>query len=192
MNVFHFDWDNIAQQSWLIKASVILFVCTFMVLLGYALDLKKQNERLTLAEKEYLFLQETQTKKQNIVAALSTIQQQKDELTTQQNALLQYLTTEDDIPALVNTLNDVSIQNNVRLTLIELQVKKQKSFYQELPIHMEVTGDYSHLVALIKRMIEWPQMMTVHDVAIKKQGSVQANQPLVMTLTAKAYLLKRI
>ena len=72
------------------------------------------------------------------------------------------------------------------MTSISLQPEKISEFYVELPIRIDVSGDYHDFASFVSGVASLPRIVTLHDYSIDQSDSDR----LAMVIEAKTYRYK--
>jgi len=93
-------------------------------------------------------------------------------------------------------LEDISERGSaagLRLERIKLEEEVSQEFYVELPIDIEVVGNYHQFGRFVSGVSGLPRIVTLHEYKITKPDSGRSsarNGPLSMTIKAKTYRYK--
>jgi type IV pilus assembly protein PilO len=154
--------------------------------MGYFLkvqDIRQQIQRA--AEKEVQLLQQYQSKA-FLAANLDAYRQQMLELDETFGALLEQLPKDTEVPGLLEDITEVAYGSGLSMKSISLQPEKVSEFYVELPIRIDVIGDYHDFGSFVSGVASLPRIVTLHDYTIKPSDGSQLN----MVIEAKTYRYK--
>jgi type IV pilus assembly protein PilO len=180
------DIQQIGVWPTALKTILIALILIVILGLGYFLkvqDIRDQTQRA--AEKEAQLLQQYQSKA-FLAANLDAYRQQMIELDETFGALLEQLPKDTEVPGLLEDITEVAYGSGLSMKSISLQPEKVSEFYVELPIRIDVTGDYHDFGSFVSGVAALPRIVTLHDYAIKKSEGSQLN----MVIEAKTYRYK--
>lgn len=169
-----------------VKMILLVSVVIVVLLSGYFLkvkDLRQQHQ--TEFRKETTLLQQYETKSFQ-AANLDAYRQQMIELDKTFGALLKQLPKDTEVPGLLEDITEVAYGSGLSMKSISLQPEKVSEFYIELPIKIDVTGDYHDFGSFVSGVAALPRIVTLHDYSIKNIDGGLLN----MVVEAKTYRYK--
>ena len=173
-------WPAPVKQLLLVIIAVLILVC------GYLVKIKDLNQRFqTAVEKEASLLQQYQTKSFQ-AANLEAYRQQMIQLDKTFGTLLQQLPKDTEVPGLLEDITEAAYGSGLTMQAISLQPEKVSEFYVELPIKINVIGDYHDFGSFVSAVAALPRIVTLHDYSIS-----QADAGLLdLVIEAKTYRYK--
>lgn len=178
------DWQNTGSWPLLGKVVFCCFILVGIAALGYFALVKDEETRL-----ERLIATESSLKKDFEgkafrVANLVEYREQMVEMKTRFGSLLKQLPKDTEVPGLIDDISTAALNAGLELKSIDPQNMVNTEFYKELPIKIEVAGDYHEMGAFVSGVASLPRIVTLHDFDIKTgaQGGV-----LTMNILAKTY-----
>jgi|TARA_B110000967_G_scaffold57915_1_gene59353 type IV pilus assembly protein PilO len=169
-----------------VKMILLVSVVIVVLLSGYFFkvkDLRQQHQ--TEFRKETTLLQQYETKSFQ-AANLDAYRQQMIELDKTFGALLKQLPKDTEVPGLLEHITEVAYGSGLSMKSISLQPEKVSEFYIELPIKIDVTGDYHDFGSFVSGVAALPRIVTLHDYSIKNIDGGLLN----MVVEAKTYRYK--
>ena len=169
-----------------VKMILLVSVVIVVLLSGYFFkvkDLRQQHQ--TEFRKETTLLQQYETKSFQ-AANLDAYRQQMIELDKTFGALLKQLPKDTEVPGLLEDITEVAYGSGLSMKSISLQPEKVSEFYIELPIKIDVTGDYHDFGSVVSGVAALPRIVTLHDYSIKNIDGGLLN----MVVEAKTYRYK--
>ena len=169
-----------------VKMILLVPVVIVVLLSGYFFkvkDLRQQHQ--TEFRKETTLLQQYETKSFQ-AANLDAYRQQMIELDKTFGALLKQLPKDTEVPGLLEDITEVAYGSGLSMKSISLQPEKVSEFYIELPIKIDVTGDYHDFGSFVSGVAALPRIVTLHDYSIKNIDGGLLN----MVVEAKTYRYK--
>jgi type IV pilus assembly protein PilO len=179
------DWNNMG--SWPLAGRVFFAVLVFFgVLIGlYFLDVQSSIERYdSVVAQEESIKKDFETKAFR-VANLDAYKKQLAEIEESFGSLLRQLPRDTEVPGLLEDITASAVGANLDIRSIKLDNEKETQFYTELPINIDVVGEYHDFGAFVSAVAGLGRIVTLHDFSVApltKQGS-----KLNLKITAKTY-----
>ena len=180
------DVQQIGVWPTALKTLLIALILIAILIVGYFFkvqDIRQQTQRA--AEQETQLLQQYQSKA-FLAANLEAYRQQMIELDETFGALLEQLPKDTEVPGLLEDITEVAYGSGLSMKSISLEPEKVSEFYVELPIRIDVTGDYHDFGSFVSGVASLPRIVTLHDYSIKESDASQLN----MVIEAKTYRYK--
>ncbi len=180
------DVQQIGVWPTALKTLLVTLILIAILVLGYFLkvqDIRQQTQRA--AQQETQLFQQYQSKA-FLAANLDAYRQQMVELDKTFGALLKQLPKDTEVPGLLEDITEVAYGSGLSMKSISLEPEKVSEFYVELPIRIDVTGDYHDFGSFVSGVASLPRIVTLHDYSIKESDASQLN----MVIEAKTYRYK--
>jgi|TARA_B110000879_G_scaffold154277_1_gene199507 type IV pilus assembly protein PilO len=180
------DVQQIGVWPTALKTLLVALITIAIMSLGYFLkvqDIRQQTQRA--ADQEVQLLQQYQNKA-FLAANLDAYRQQMIELDETFGALLEQLPKDTEVPGLLEDITEVAYGSGLGMKSISLEPEKVSEFYVELPIRIDVTGDYHDFGSFVSGVASLPRIVTLHDYSIKESDTLLLN----MVIEAKTYRYK--
>jgi len=180
------DVQQIGVWPTALKTLLVILILVAILTLGYFLkvqDIRQQTQRA--AQQETQLLQQYQSKA-FLAANLDAYRQQMIELDKTFGALLKQLPKDTEVPGLLEDITEVAYGSGLSMKSISLEPEKVSEFYVELPIRIDVIGDYHDFGSFVSGVASLPRIVTLHDYSIKESDASQLN----MVIEAKTYRYK--
>ncbi|MFL1403968.1 type 4a pilus biogenesis protein PilO [Marinobacter sp. M1N3S26] len=168
-----------------IKFIVVLIIVGLIVGGGYWFFIKDQYAQLEKVERKEAELRQEYERKAYQVANLEVFKQQMAEMEETFGALVRQLPSDTEVPGLLEDITNTALGSGLSLQEIQLQSEKQRDFYIELPINIQVSGSYHELASFVSSIAGLPRIVTLHDFTISPRGG-NADQ-LDMQVVARTY-----
>jgi len=184
------DLDINAIGSWPlpIKAGVIVVACILALVLGYFLDVKDQQQSLSMAEAQELQLKQDFENKWKKAANLDAYKMQMKEMEQSFGTMLRQLPSKTEIDDLLVDISQTGLASGIDFQLFKPSKEIQKDFYAEFPIEMEMTGDYHRFGRFVSGIAALPRIVTLHNISIEKDdGAANDKKNMSMKVIAKTY-----
>lgn len=179
------DWENMG--SWPIAGKAIFCTVISLAILigGYFMMLEPMQKKLTREIKQERQLKKDFENKAFQVANLEDYKAQMIEMEQSFESILKQLPRDTEVPGLIDDISLAALNNGLDLKVISPQKQVSTEFYNELPIQIEVEGDYHELGAYVSSVASLPRIVTLHDFSISKKGN--DNDALSLKILAKTY-----
>ncbi|EJN6828634.1 fimbrial protein [Vibrio cidicii] len=158
------DIDEIAEWPLLPQSLVVLLLMMIIQGFGYWFYLQPEQEALQRAVEEEQNLKVALRIKANKAAALPQLQSQLDELSNRYDYLLQQLPAQKELATLLASVNELGLENDLTFTRIDWGEKLSKDFLYQLPLNIELTGDYNDIGQFSQAIAELPRIINFSDV----------------------------
>lgn len=179
------DPDNIGNWPILVR-SLIIFVCCVVVLGGvYYFDTQHQLDELEKHKQEEKQLKATFEKKQAKAVNLEAYKAQMKEMRESFGTMLRQLPSKTEVADLLVDITQTGLASGLEFDLFKPQPEIPKEFYAELPINIDVKGNFHELGQFVSGIAALPRIVTIHNINIK--GNKSASGVLSMTAIAKTY-----
>lgn len=176
------DFDQIAAWPFEVKTVVALFVAIIALIGGYYTLVKDKLPLLEKVQLQEVDLKASYQGKYNIAVNLPAYQEQLKRLEKDFSSMLKSLPTSNETPGLLDDITFVGTSAGLTFKLLNWQKEVPKEFYTELPIQIEVTGNYHAFGKFVSDIAALPRIVTVHDFEVSQEVS-----NLKLTLAAKTY-----
>ena len=170
---------------WPKSVRYILIVCLLLLILvlGYFLQVKDIDEQYLQAKIMEIELLEEYLSKTIDAANLDIYEQQVLELDRTFGALLNRLPKNAEVPGLLEDISAVAFASGLNINAISLQPEKALDVYIELPISIDVIGDYHGFGDFVSGVAALSRIVTLHDYSIKQAEDGRLN----LVITARTY-----
>jgi len=179
------DWENMG--SWPLVGKAIFAAIIFIGILvgGYFFMVQPTIEKLDRAVREESQLKKDYENKAFQVANLEEYKAQMADMEQSFESILKQLPRDTEVPGLIDDISLAALNNGLELKVISPKEQVATQFYNELPIDVEVEGDYHELGAFVSSVASLPRIVTLHDFSIDKSSS--DDDRLKLTILAKTY-----
>ena len=183
------DFNNAGE--WPVAAKAVSCLVLLALVLGGVYYFVIQDMEATYASKqqEEVELRQEYASKAAQVANLEEYKAQMVEMQQTFGALLKQLPSETEVPGLLEDISAVGAAAGLQLDSIQLNPEISREFYVELPITIDLTGEYHDIAAFVSGVAGLPRIVTLHDFTItQKPGKEPAEADrLSMRILAKTY-----
>jgi type IV pilus assembly protein PilO len=186
MDLNELDLTNVARWPAAARAVVILFLMGGVVFLGYWFHVKDQLVDLASVEEKEVGLKVIFETKAKQAVNLEAYEKQLEEMRESFGAMLRQLPNKTEVADLLVDVSQTGLASGLEFRLFQPRAEIPREFYAELPISIQVIGNYHEFGEFISGVAALPRIVTAHDVSIVKSGTGE-NGLLNMVLTAKTY-----
>lgn len=179
------DWENMG--SWPLVGKVIFCSIISVAILvgGYFVLFEPMSQKLSNEIRQEATLKKDFEGKAFQVANLEEYKTQMIEMENSFESILKQLPRDTEVPGLIDDISLAALNNGLDLKVISPEAQVTTEFYNELPIQIEVEGDYHELGAYVSSVASLPRIVTLHDFSISTIG--KNSDLLSLKILAKTY-----
>lgn len=178
------DPENFGSWPMPVKLACAVLVLVVVLVLGYMLSITDLNSRLVQLQQKETGLMKQYEDKAYKAKNLDQYRAQLADMNEQFGALLQQLPKDTEVPGLLEDITHTGEGSGLEINKIALGKESTKQFYAELPINIQVTGDFHGFGNFVSGVAALPRIVTLHDFSI---GSGKNSKLLTMSITAETY-----
>lgn len=184
------DLDLENMGSWPAAAKVVFAVLLAIVVsaLSYFLLVDSKIDELADAQSKEVQLRQIYRTKYASAVNLDLYKQQMVEMEQTFSFLLKQLPTTHETPGLLDDITYVGTTSGLTFIRINWEPEIEKEFYTELPIKIEVLGDYHQFGNFVSEVAKLPRIVSLHDFSIK----AEQGERLRFNVVAKTYRYKEV
>lgn len=187
------DQDNYGSWPLPVKVTLLLFIVGVVGALAYALPISSKIDEIKAAEAEEQTLLEQYKTKESKARHLGEYKTQIANMELDFKELLNQLPKETRISDLVQGINAVGINSNIRFQDISVEPEVSKDFFIEQPIRIATVGNYHQFGTFLSGLAKLPRIITMHNFEVNNtKPSLDELPELTMILNAKTYRSKDI
>jgi len=183
LDVSNLDVDNIGNWKKTPKIITIALVSLAISLVWYFTDISYQIDNLKMLEKKETELKQLYGLKQAKAANLENYKIQLQDIEKTFGSLLNQLPSKTEVADLLTDFTQAGLSNGLEFTLFKPKDENLKDFYAELPIELEVKGEYHEFGKFMSSVASMPRIVTMHDFTLKKTKK----SGLLLEANAKTY-----
>jgi len=167
-----------------VQLIVMAVVCAGIIYGGWRFHLSDQRATLATEARKETDLRGTFERKQKQAANLDALKLQMQEMQQSFGDMLRQLPNKTEVAGLIVDISQTGLAAGLEFDLFQPQGERQSEFYAELPINIQVRGDYHQLGEFISGVAALPRIVTTHNIKINKGGNTNV---LTMSAIAKTY-----
>jgi type IV pilus assembly protein PilO len=179
------DWENMGSWPVAGKAVFCSIIAVAILVGGYFMMLEPMNIKLSREVKQEAQLKKDFENKAFQVANLAEYKSQMIEMEQSFESILKQLPRDTEVPGLIDDISLAALNNGLDLKMISPKKQVSTEFYNELPIEIEVEGDYHELGAYVSSVASLSRIVTLHDFSISTKGKDSGD--LSLKILAKTY-----
>lgn len=173
-------WPRLLRMSLCSLMFLVTLLCGELFVIS---DLRRQLDIAAENESKLLRLYRAKAIQ---TANLDVYRQQLIDLKSMFMASVKQLPDTADMPNLLEDITNTAISSGLRMQVISLQAEKVSRLAIELPMRIEVTGDYHDFGSFVSGITSLTRVVTLHDYTIEPHN----DSSLRMVIEAKTYRYK--
>ncbi|WP_150046925.1 type IV pilus inner membrane component PilO [Methylomonas rhizoryzae] len=187
MNLSEINWDINAAGTWptpvKIAAGVIVSVLVVAADIYYITN--PQLDELNALEQEEANLKVSFETKQKKAINLPDYLAQLEQIESSLGEMLKQMPTKAEVANLLVDISQTGLAAGLEFKLFQPNAEVRKDFYSELPINIQVIGNYNELGLFVSGLASLPRIVTVHNVNIAPAPNSKTE--LAMSAVIKTY-----
>ncbi|PSV45756.1 type 4a pilus biogenesis protein PilO [Photobacterium indicum] len=184
------DFDEITEWPRGPQSVVALLLSLVVVAVGYWYWLTPLQAELAQLKQTEVELRSRVINRASQVAALPTVKQQIDELNKRYQTVIVQLPVERELASLLSDINDIGVNNGLEFQGIQWADRIEKAQYHELPLNMQLTGNYEQIGQFAASIAHLPRIVTLKNVDLKVTEHGQNKNTLSLKVSASTYRFK--
>ena len=191
-NINELDFNNIGNWPQNAKVVFCVVLALFIVIMGYLLVFRGQQEELAGLERKEVELRADVEKEQGRAVNLEPLKQQLAQMEQVLQQMLRQLPSKTEMPDLIIDVSQTALSSGLNNELFQPGVEVPREFYAEKPIKLRMVGSYHQFGAFVSGVASLPRVviLTMHDINLKpheRGGVISRNGALVLDGTVKTY-----
>ncbi|MBW1787210.1 MAG: type 4a pilus biogenesis protein PilO [Deltaproteobacteria bacterium] len=159
---------------------VLIFAGTVILVAGlfiYFIYMPK-TEEIGRLKGQIAGLQQQIDKAKIAAARLPELEKEEARLEAEFRDALRLLPNQKEIPSLLKGLTKLGVDANLEFRLFSPQSERDKGFYAEIPVSMELSGTYHDVAVFFNKVSNMERIVNIHNVTMKPQ---KANSTTLVT-----------
>lgn len=180
--------DMSDMGSWPIaaKAMVVAILVLMIGVLTFFLLVDDQIKQLEMSEAKEQELRQIYRVKYASAVNLELYKAQMVEMEETFSYLLKQLPATHETPGLLDDITYAGTSTGLTFVKINWLPEIEKDFYTELPIKIDVVGDYHQFGNFVSEVAKLPRIVSLHDFSVTTDN----DERLVFNVVAKTYRYK--
>lgn len=182
------DFNNMGAWPRAGKIALALIVAFSVMLLSYFFLIEAQVTNLETEQQKELQLREGYQRKYVLAINLELYQKQMLEMEKTFSTLLKQLPATHETPGMLDDITFAGTSVGLTFVRINWMPEIEKEFYTELPIQIEVIGDYHQIGNFVSEIAKLPRIVSLHDFLIQSRDDGKQS----FSVIAKTYRYKEL
>ncbi|WP_337842170.1 type 4a pilus biogenesis protein PilO [Rheinheimera sp.] len=167
------SWPKAGRMALAALLALLVVIGSYLFLVDPALSLLQAEQQ---KEQE---LRQSYRSKYNLAVNLPLYQQQMEQMEQMLAGLLQQLPGSRETPGMLDDITFAGTSVGLSFVRIHWMPEIEKEFYTELPIQIEVQGDYHQVGRFVSAVAALPRIVTLHDFQLKTTETAGLNFAVV-------------
>lgn len=176
------DFEQVAIWPKEIKIVVALFCALAVSGICYYAIISSKLPMLESAQNNEIELRQSFEAKYRTAVNLRAYEEQLERIQDDFSSMLKSLPSSNETPGLLDDVTFVGTDAGLSFKLLNWQQEIPKEFYTELPIQIEVEGNYHEFGEFASNVANLPRIVTLHDFEITSQ-----EDSLILRMQARTY-----
>ena len=187
-DIHDIDFENMGSWPKPAKIFMALVVASAVAVLSYVFLVSGKIDELEGAIAEEQQLRKTYRLKYGAAVNLDAYKTQMKDMEDNFSILLKRLPSSHETPGLLDDITYVGTTSGLTFIRINWLPEIENEFYTELPIQIEVIGDYHEFGQFVSKIAALPRIVTLHEFSIEDAKDKQ----LRLNVVAKTYRYKEV
>jgi type IV pilus assembly protein PilO len=180
------DLSNIGAWPPFAKNMLIVVFSLLVAVLSYFVLVDEKITELANAEVREQELRQVYRAKYAAAVNLELYKKQMIEMEETFSYLLKQLPATHETPGLLDDITYAGTSTGLTFVRINWMPEIEKDFYTELPIQIDVVGDYHQFGNFVSEVAKLPRIVSLHDFSV----TTNKDERLVFNVVAKTYRYK--
>jgi type IV pilus assembly protein PilO len=172
---------NLPWYGYIIIAVIIFGLAFFLYFKPQNAELKRIKAERLKVEDEVSQLQEKKKQLDKIEADLAT-------LTEELRELEKIIPLKKEIDVILRRIQQMAFDSRLDIIRFTPRGEINREFYSELPIPIEIRGNYHNLASFFDRLSKFDRLFNVDNFSIKALNNQTEDTTISATFTAKTYM----
>lgn len=169
-------------KRFLLFGGVIVVIVALVV---YFIFLPKIKDYQRLSS-EYSALDKKLAAAKKTALELPKLREEYNKAEIQLKVVMKALPESKEIPSLIESISVSGQESGLEFVLFQPGVEKNKSFYAEIPVSIQISGKYHNVAVFFDKVARLPRIVNIQDIVMKVDPSKKSND-LVTTCSAVTY-----
>ena len=189
-----FDWNDLQDLDTIgfwpapVKAIITVIIFSSCIAGGYFFHIQNLQIELTTVTGEEINLRIEFEQKAFLAANLEEYRAQTLTMEESFTELLRQLPSETEVPGLVDDVTNTGVGSGLEFANLVLPPEEIQEFYIEIPINLDVVGDYHDFGTFVSGVASLDRIVTLHDFTIRARD----DSFLDMSIVARTYRYKDV
>lgn len=190
----NFDWNDLQDVDTIgiwpapVKVLIIMVIIIGCMAGGYFFHIQNLQAELQEVAGEEGALRIEFEQKAFLAANLEEYRAQTVQMEESFTELLRQLPSVTEVPGLVDDVTQTGVGSGLEFSNLVLPAEEIQEFYIEIPINLDVVGDYHDFGTFVSGVASLDRIVTLHDFTI----TARSDSFLDMTIVARTYRYKDV
>ncbi|GHG62134.1 pilus assembly protein PilO [Alishewanella longhuensis] len=180
------DLENMGSWPLMVKFIFAIIIAAIVSVLSYYLLIDSKIDQLNAATQKEVELKQLYQTRYASAVNLEVYREQMKEMEQTFSFLLKQLPTTHETPGLLDDITYVGTTSGLNFIRINWEPEIEKEFYTELPIRIDVIGNYHQFGNFVSEVAKLPRIVSLHDFTIQ----ADKDERLRFNVVAKTYRYK--
>jgi type IV pilus assembly protein PilO len=171
------------QRLLICFGTIILFGGAF-----YGLDFMPKSEEIANAKENVKNLEQKLRMAKARAKNLNKFREENARIKKEFQEALTLLPDKREIPDLLRNISKMGIDSNLEFRLFSPQAENPKDFYMEIPVALEVKGDYRNVVLFFEQIGRMDRIVNILNISMSPEKPLSTH--LITKCTAVTYRFK--
>lgn len=167
-NLSEIDWDFNVAGSWPLTIKIAAIMLASLLVAGagvYYITIDQLNELEQLEQKESELKSSFEVKYMK-ADNLDDYRAQYKQIEVHLSDMIKQMPTEAEVANLLIDISQTGLASGLEFRLFKPSRAIRRDFYSELPIDIQVVGQYEQIAVFISGLASLPRIVTIHNVSI--------------------------
>ena len=180
------DINDIASWPVLAKSILIAFVCALIGGAGYYMLIADSIKQLDQTKQQEIELKSQFEVRASQASSLTAYREQMIQLEEMLKNQLKQLPNKNEVAGLLDDISYIATNNGLKLLRINWEPEIKKEFYTELPMRIDLSGQYNQLGQFSADIAALPRIVLLGSFTVNKEAK-DGSDNLIMSVQAKTY-----
>lgn len=180
------DINDIASWPVLAKSILIAFVCVLIGGAGYYMLISDSIKQLDQTRQQEIELKSQFEVRASQASSLTAYREQMIQLEEMLKNQLKQLPNKNEVAGLLDDISYIATNNGLKLLRINWEPEIKREFYTELPMRIDLSGQYNQLGQFSADIAALPRIVLLGSFIVNKEAKDGADN-LIMSVQAKTY-----
>lgn len=180
--------DKLNKVPVLYKVIGLVAIVTAIMVGFYFLHWQELENQIVKLKSERDRLDRTYKEQKAVADNLPTFQQNTKKLEEDLNIALRQLPREKEIPTLLRDIYTLGRKSGVDFKVFEPQNETRRQLYSELPIKLQIIGDYHEIAVFFDRIGKLSRIVNISNLDVTMQKGAGQLEELTVNCTATTFM----
>ncbi len=178
--------NDIASWPVLAKSILIAFVCVLIGGAGYYMLISDSIKQLDQTRQQEIELKSQFEVRASQASSLTDYREQMIQLEEMLKNQLKQLPNKNEVAGLLDDISYIATNNGLKLLRINWEPEIKREFYTELPMRIDLSGQYNQLGQFSADIAALPRIVLLGSFTVNKEAK-DGSDNLIMSVQAKTY-----